>query len=97
MVKSISVKQLSELSNINIIDIRSTDKYNISHIEGSINMPYSYLINNYDLLEKDKLYYIYCDSGIKSMFLCQFLDNKGYNVINILGGYNSYLNNFKRG
>ena len=42
-------------------------------------------------LKKDEKYYIYCALGMKSPKLCNKLSNLGYNVVNILGGYNEYI------
>ena len=58
MIDSISVYELRNLKNINIIDIRSIEKYNNRHIEGSINIPLEKLLiyfNKY--LSKNKKYY----------------------------------------
>ena len=44
-------------------------------------------------LDKDKEYYIYCTQGIESSSVCQKLRKKGYNVINVLGGYHDYISN----
>ncbi len=90
---NIDVYKLANLlGNINIIDIRSREKYNTSHIETSINIPFDVLMSNPDkYLEKDKTYYIYCQRGITSKKVIPILNLKGYKVINILGGYESWL------
>lgn len=47
--------------------------------------------SNNKYLEKDKKYYIYCQSGFRSKQLCRVLFNKGYNVINVIGGYETWI------
>jgi len=92
MIKSISIKELLKLNNINIIDIRSVEKYNDNHIEKAINIPMILLLkepNKY--LNKNEIYYIYCKMGINSYKLCNILSKQGYNTINILGGYEGWL------
>ena len=94
MIQSINVSEIEYLKNPNIIDIRSIEKYNNRHIEGSINIPLEKLLiyfNKY--LSKNKKYYIYCQKGIQSKKVCQILKNSGYNVINIIGGYESWILN----
>ena len=92
MVDSISVYRLKKLSNINIIDIRSIEKYNNRHIEGSINIPLDKMLINFNkYLDINKKYYIYCQKGVQSRKLCQILKNKGFNVINVEGGYEAYI------
>ena len=76
----------------NIIDIRTKEKYLKSHIEGAVNISYmDLLLNHKKYLDKDKTYYIYCDSGIRSKRLVNELNSLGYHTIDIEGGYNNYL------
>ena len=92
---SISMEELLEKmkeKQINLIDIRSSNKFQISHIPGSINIPSNLLINNPNkYLDKNKTYYLYCNSGHISNDVCTMLNYMGYNTKNILGGYNYYL------
>ena len=92
---SISIKDLLEKHNINIIDIRSIEKYNDNHIDGAKNIPMILLLKEPSkYLEFDKTYYIYCQKGVNSIKTCIELTKKGYKVVNIIGGYEGWL--FKR-
>lgn len=94
MISSININELLSLKGINIIDIRSTEKYNQNHIPNSINIPQEKIItqpNKY--LEKEKRYYIYCQKGMSSYSVCKILTKLGYKVTNINGGYESYIMN----
>ena len=92
MIESISVYELKKLNNINIIDIRSIEKYNNRHIPGSFNIPLEKILTSYNkYLDKTKKYYIYCQKGIQSRKLCQILKNNGFNVINVTGGYEAWV------
>ena len=93
-MNSVSVYEFKKLKNINIIDIRSIEKFNSNHIDGSINIPANILISNPDkyLTKMDK-YYIYCQKGIQSKKICLILKTKGYNVINLEGGYEAWILN----
>ena len=94
MIDSISINELKKLNNINIIDIRGIEKYNNGHIHNAVNIPLQkILINHNKYLNKDKKYYIYCQKGIQSRKLCQILKNNNYNVVNITGGYESWILN----
>ena len=67
-----------------IIDLQDASEYQKSHINGSINIPYNELLNNYrKYLNKNNIYYLYCKSGILSKRLSTMLSYLGYNVINI--------------
>ena len=94
MIENITVLKLQYLNNPNIIDIRSIEKYNNNHIPNSINIPLEKLLSNFSkYLDKDKKYYIYCQKGIQSKKLCQILKNSGYNVVDIIGGYEAWMLN----
>lgn len=95
MLKNIDVKSFKEcIGIVNIIDIRSIEKYNSSHIENSINVPIDVLlINPSKYLSKKEEYYIYCQHGKTSIRACMILCKLGYRVINLLGGYEAWLLN----
>ena len=76
----------------NIIDIRSKDKYNVSHIPGAINIDSMELLNNPSrYLNMNDIYYLYCTSGYTSSMVSNKLNKLGYNTVNIDGGFNNYL------
>ena len=80
-----------DISN-NLIDIRDKYEYLLGHINQSINIPYNYLMMNPEnYLEKDKIYYLYCDSGSKSRRLATHLNQQGFQTIDLIGGYTRYL------
>ena len=95
MLSNIKVQDFLKLSNdINIIDIRTIENFNRSHIPNAINVPMdSLLANPQKYLVLSKKYYIYCQRGIISPKVCNILRAKGFNVVNILGGYEEYLLN----
>ena len=94
MLESISVTDLQKINYINLIDIRSIEKYNNKHIMNAINIPMEQLlIRPEKYLEKTNKYYIYCQKGIQSRKLCQILNNMGYSTINVTGGYEAWVLN----
>lgn len=94
MFKSIKASELDNLFNPKIIDIRSNEHYNNNHIKNSINIPSKDLLNNPGkYLDRNQVYYIYCQRGIQSRKVCQILINNNFNVVNISGGYEAWLLN----
>ena len=73
------------------IDIRDNNSYNNGHIDGAINIPFKNLLVNPKLLNKNEIYYIYCQSGNNSKILVNYLNKLGYSCINVSGGYSKYL------
>ena len=43
------------------------------------------------MLEKNKTYYILCQSGRQSIDIVNTLNIQGFHTVNIIGGYNNYL------
>ena len=77
---------------VNIIDIRSKKLYMDGHIPNAVNIdPYLLVDNPEKYIDLYERYYIYCETGHGSEKLCQMLNKKGYEVINIDGGFNSWL------
>jgi len=88
----ITVSELLKKKNVNIIDIRSKHRYLMGHIPGAISIDAESLLFYTDrYLKKDEIYYIYCDSGMRSKILVKKLISKGYSAISVFGGYNNYL------
>lgn len=84
--------QKNQNSNLNIIDIRDAYSYNKGHIPNARNIPANYLIGQSEsVLSKRDTYYIYCQSGTTSSRVVNILNQKGYHVYNLIGGYNNYL------
>ncbi len=94
MIKSVSISEIKNLNNINLIDIRSITSYNNGHIKNALNITLNELLIRPDkYLNKNDIYYIYCQKGMQSRKLCQILLNQNYNVINITGGYEAWVLN----
>ena len=92
MIPNISITDLLKFDNLNIIDIRSIEKYNNNHIPGSINIPFEKIITKpNEYLNYQNRYYIYCQKGITSKKICGILINTGYKVTNIIGGYEEWI------
>lgn len=76
----------------NLIDIRDKYEYMLGHIDKAINIPMNYLyMNPENYLNKEKIYYLYCDYGTKSRKLSSFLNDLGYKTISLIGGYEKYI------
>ncbi|MEM2583154.1 MAG: C1 family peptidase [Candidatus Thermoplasmatota archaeon] len=77
-----------------IIDIRSTEEYNIAHIKGAISVPYggcnSCFVNNMESF-KGKEIILYCNDGTKSKEAIKLLlENNFTNIKYIEGGINAW-------
>ena len=72
----------------NIIDIRDEEEYKKGHIYNAINIPVDKLLNNVGFyLNKNEKYYIYCARGYTSKKCSLILNTLGYNIVNVVDGY----------
>lgn len=95
IIINISVEELIEKSKheaVNIIDIRDNYLYSLGSIPGSKNIPEQDLLYKLEYyLDKNNTYYLLCSNGRRSSRLANLLNNMGYKVYNIVGGYKKYL------
>lgn len=68
-----------------IVDVRTKEEYEESHVVGAINIPYDTIDKN-TKLDKTKLIAVYCKSGKRSSIAYQTLKELGYKVKD-LGAY----------
>lgn len=94
MYSSIDAKKLKSLIGlVNIIDVRESYLYKLGNVPTSRNIPVNMIYSDYkNLFNKEETYYIYCSYGFSSAKICNYLNNNGYKVVNVIGGYNSFLN-----
>ena len=89
--ESISMVEAKKLKNAAIIDVRTKAEFDTGSMPGAKNIEMNGIVLNTEMfLDKDKTYYILCQSGNRSSIVCNNLSKKGYNVINIAGGMNAY-------
>ncbi|KYH28107.1 MULTISPECIES: rhodanese-like domain-containing protein [Clostridium] len=88
----IDVNDLEELlGKINLIDIRESFEYESGHIPTAKNMPMKDMLKDPDnFLDKDKEYYIICQTGRRSSITCSELRLKGFKVKVVTGGTDMY-------
>ncbi len=93
MLSNISMSEfLKRKPEGQIVDIRSIQSYNNNHIPGARNIPIEKLLSEpHKHLNKFEIYYIYCQSGARSIAVCKQLLRLGFKVINVEGGYESWI------
>ena len=91
--KVINVNDIDNLlGKIDLIDIREKYEYASGSRKGSKNIPMGDLLNDPEkYLNKNKEYYIMCQSGGRSARATSVLSNQGFDVINVAGGMGSYV------
>ena len=89
----INVNDMDNLiGKVEIIDIREQYEYRMGSLKTSKNIPMGNLLSDPSkYLDKEKTYYIICQSGSRSMMATRQLKKQGFDVINVSGGVGSYV------
>ena len=93
MKNNISMQDFYEKYNnegLTILDVRETHEYAAGHIPSAENFPLSTLGTDFSKLDKDQKYYVICQAGGRSAKAYDFLDEQGFDVINVEGGMNNW-------
>ena len=87
------LKALMAKEKIQLLDVRTAAEIKKGFIETAIFADF-YMDDFYEKatkqLDKNKPVYIYCRSGGRSAKASKILQEKGYEVYNVLGGYNKW-------
>lgn len=74
--------------DINILDVRKKSEYDSEHIITAENAPLDYVNESMKMVNPNKIYYVHCAGGYRSMSFASILKSRGYeNLINVDGGF----------
>ncbi|WP_082218527.1 rhodanese-like domain-containing protein, partial [Geobacillus sp. ZGt-1] len=72
--------------SLHIIDVREPGEVAAGKIPGAVNIPLGLIEFRMHELDKNEEYILVCRSGGRSGRAAEFLDSRGYRVINMTGG-----------
>ncbi len=73
-----------------LLDCRTRPEYEAGHIAGALNIPIHEVRQRHEELPREKTFWVYCLTGIRSYFVCRVLSQLGYQTRNVSGGYVVY-------
>ncbi|MCG7343262.1 rhodanese-like domain-containing protein [Sporosarcina sp. ACRSL] len=79
-------QKLTEGTNLALIDVREDEEVAQGMIPGAVHIPLGELPDRLDELDQSKSYIIICRSGGRSGNATEFLEAKGYDATNMVGG-----------
>ncbi|MCI2228726.1 rhodanese-like domain-containing protein [Polaribacter sp. MSW13] len=95
-IKSITTSELKDLlakEKIQLIDVRTPKETKQGFIETALFANFysdSFYTDATKQIDKNKVVYLYCRSGSRSLKASKMLQEKGYKIVNVLGGYNKW-------
>ena len=89
-MKTITPKEVEERlragESLHIIDVREPEEVAAGKIPGAVNIPLGLIEFRMHELDKNEEYILVCLSGGRSGRAAEFLDSRGYRVVNMTGG-----------
>lgn len=73
-----------------LLDVRTEEEFDADHVEGSVNIPMSQIVEEISKLSKDDIIIAVCESGGRSEQVVKYLNKKGYKSYNG-GSWRSFL------
>lgn len=73
-----------------VVDVRTAEEFRRGHLEGALNIPVDELRDHLAELPHDKRLIVHCQSGLRSYIACRILSQKGFDCVNVVGGYGFY-------
>lgn len=89
-MKSITIEQLAERSDVPLIDVREVDEFAAGHVPGAINLPMSQLNERFGELPAEA-FDVICQSGGRSARVVEALEARGFDATNVEGGTGEWI------
>lgn len=90
-MKEINVNDIDKISDAFVIDVREDEEiFETGTIKGAVHLPMMTVPNNLNKIPKDREIYILCRSGRRSYEVASYLNELGYDAINLKGGIIKY-------
>lgn len=73
-----------------LLDVRGPGEFAAGHFRGAVNIPHTRLGEHLDQLPKDRPIVVNCKSGGRSSRAVALLQRRGYDAINVAGGFTAW-------
>lgn len=96
MNDSITIQEflaLASKNSLHVLDLRDPDMFDTTDLASFTEVtkiPLTQLVNQFTQLDKAKTYYLFTQFGDHSETMARFLRQKGYHVVNVIGGATAF-------
>ena len=91
-ITPMQLKEKLESNKITLIDVREANEIQICNIKDSVFIPMNEIPNQINKLSKENSYAVICHTGVRSGYVCSYMNNEGYKVQNVQGGIHEWAN-----
>ena len=85
-VEVLELKKMLKNKEVVLVDVREPYEIEICNIKGSLFIPMNEIPQNIEQLDKEKRYAVMCHSGVRSLYVSNYLNSLGYSTLNVVGG-----------
>ena len=85
-VEVLELKKMLKNNEVVLLDVREPYEIEICNVKGSMFIPMNEIPHNIEQLDKEKRYAVMCHSGIRSLYVSNYLNSLGYSALNVIGG-----------
>jgi rhodanese-related sulfurtransferase len=91
-VKTINWNEIDELDRSQdfLLDVRNPAELAGGSIEGVVNIPLWQLRDRLNEIPRDRRIVVCCQAGQRAYFACRILTQRGFDAVNLSGGYKTY-------
>jgi rhodanese-related sulfurtransferase len=90
-MKSITVRELADLAEKTVIDVREPHEYVEGHVPGAVNVPLSELPARLGEIPTDRPIQVICELGGRSARATQAFAAEGLDATNVTGGTSAWV------
>lgn len=73
-----------------LVDVRTPDEFAGGHFPGAVNIPVDDLRGRISEIPIDRQIAVYCQVGQRGYLATRILRQRGFNAVNVGGGYKTY-------
>ena len=85
-VEVLELKKMLKNNEVVLLDVREPYEIEICNVRGSLFIPMNEIPQNIEQLDKEKRYAVICHSGVRSLYVSNYLNSLGYSTLNVIGG-----------
>ena len=85
-VEVLELKKMLKNNEVVLLDVREPYEIEICNVKGSLFIPMNEIPQNIEQLDKEKRYAVMCHSGVRSLYVSNYLNSLGYSTLNVTGG-----------
>ena len=85
-VEVLELKKMLKNNEVVLLDVREPYEIEICNVKGSLFIPMNEIPQNLEQLDKEKRYAVMCHSGVRSLYVSNYLKSLGNSTLNVIGG-----------